>query len=71
MKKYAIFTLLILFFFYGFVSGAKQIFPYKEIKFLYSFIKKNNSNENKFSKIETFKECKIPIIKKFQKTQWQ
>ena len=44
MKKYAIFTLLILFFFYGFVCGAKQIFPYKEIKFLFIY-QKDNSNK--------------------------
>ena len=44
-----------------FVSGAKQIFPYKEIKFLYSFIKKNNSNENKFSKIEHSKNVKFQL----------
>lgn len=67
MKIFTVISLLILFFFYGFISGAKQFFPYKEIKFLYSIIQKTNSDKNIISKIELFQECKIPIIKKIPK----
>lgn len=67
MKIFTVISLLILFFSYGFISGAKQFFPYKEIKFLYSFVQKNNSDENILSKIKSFQECKIPIIKKIPK----
>jgi len=67
MKKFIVISLFLLFFAFGFFSGVKQFFPYKEIKFLYSFFQKNIPDDNIISKIDSFQECKIPIIKKIPK----